>query len=42
MAAKELGTILQSSINIETGSFDLSKFNTSLQNSGKNLAYYGN
>ena len=42
MAAKELGAILQSSINIETGSFDLSKFNTSLQSSGKNLAYYGN
>lgn len=42
MAAKELGSILQSSLNAETGLFDLSKFNTQLQNSGKNLAYYGN
>ena len=42
MAAKELGNILQSSLNVETGQFDLSKFNTQLQSSGKNLAYYGN
>ena len=36
MAAKELAGILQSSLNVNTGQFDLSKFNTQLQTSGKN------
>ena len=40
-AAKQLGTTLQESVNINTGKLDLNKFNDSLKLSGMTLTDYG-
>ena len=42
MAAKDLGTMLQQSFNVDTGKLDLNKFNSSLKKSGMSLTDYGN
>ena len=42
MAAKDLGSILEQSFNINTGKLDLNKFNSSLKASGRTLSDYGN
>lgn len=42
MTAQDLGNILNSSMNIDTGKLDLNKFNSELKKSGMSLTDYGN
>ena len=40
-AAMELKTHLKNAMNVETGTLDFTKLNSSIKSSGKNLAEYG-